>query len=65
MERFTISLDEALAQQFDALIAARDAEVARFGRLLWQPGWLAQLPVVAIRVCERGTVKHKIALLET
>lgn len=62
---FATKLAAAHEAEHDALIAARDAEVAMFGHVLWRPGWLAQLPVVAIRVCERGTVKHKISLLET
>jgi hypothetical protein len=48
-----------------ATIAATDAEVATFGRLLWRPGVLIQAPALVVRAMERGTVRSKIDLLVT
>lgn len=51
------------AERQAAVIAAQDAEVATFGRFLWRPGWLVQMPALVVRATERGTVPQKIEML--
>ncbi len=62
--RFANTLASADPARRAALIDARDAEVALFGRFLWQPGIPARLAIAKIRLTERGTVGHKIGLIE-
>lgn len=62
---FANTLATADAAAHAGLIDGRDAEIALLGRFLWRPGILARLAGLAIRLTERGTIGHKIALVTT
>ena len=61
--RFAKELAATPQEQWPQKIAERDQKVAKYAKVISDPGWLVNLALKMIRLGERGTVAQKIAIL--